>query len=103
MNTFFSKSRQEFFKKVAWYVCQKADITEDSLYSERKSHDVAKSRFVAWYILHTEFMMSFSEIGREFYRKPGTIMHGIKYVEKAGIGKDIMEDFKISYPQYPHP
>lgn len=93
MDPFFSTSKQDSLNIVLLFVSKEYKIPLLSVYSKKRSSDVSKARFVLWYILHKEFRFSTPELAKEFKKQPSSIHHGIKFVDKKGIGREIIKQF----------
>lgn len=62
-------------------------LSEDDLYSVRRSADIAKARQLAMYIISEENQLSTTRVGDMFKRDHTTVMHAIKTI-KAQLEKD---------------
>jgi chromosomal replication initiation ATPase DnaA len=98
MNSFFKKDKENILSKALEFVRSETKISISDLYSVSRNRDIANSRFVVWYILHTEFGFSIPLLAREFKKSPSTVSHGLGFVKKEGVGKDVVSKFFKAYP-----
>lgn len=101
MSVFITKREKEIAFKVGEFVCMQYQINIQDLISKSRSQHFAKPRFIVWHILHSNYKMSFSVIGRLYKRDHSSVMNGIKRVEILGLKNEIKIPKKLlsTYPQ----
>jgi chromosomal replication initiator protein len=73
-------------------VADKYKIDRDLMFSQTKAEPIVRARHEAFYRLRTEKKLSYTQIGKIFYRDHSTVMHGVEkfytnYVDKKHLNE----------------
>lgn len=78
---------------------KKYGISPTALNSRNREQDVARVRFIAFFLLYNKFKMTTPLIAKLYEKDHTTILNGLSRVEELGLKKEALELSLSTYPQ----
>lgn len=103
MSNFITKKHllNKFLVETSLY--QKYGVSSSSLNSKTREQRVARARFLAFFLLRTEFKMSLSLIAQLYGKDHTTVINGIQRVKELDLEKEASEVLLSTYaPSHHH-